>query len=73
MYEKTYREVSLLATEYFRALMTIKAHEGTRIHEGCEIVQEDPEGNTAGNTYSITVKTGETYNLMQKVLEAENG
>lgn len=36
MYEKTYREVSLLATEYFRALMTIKAHEYTKGARSCK-------------------------------------
>jgi hypothetical protein len=82
-YERTYRGVSLLATEYFRALLTISAHEG-RLRELCggdahslegtyDIVREDPDGKTASDTYTIVVSTRETYDLMQKVFTAESG
>lgn len=72
MYERTYTGVSLLATEYFRALVAVVFLQSNHhIHTGYDIVPDD-DGYTF-QTYTITVRSRETYDLMQKVFTAENG
>jgi hypothetical protein len=62
MYNKTYRGVSRLATNYFKLLC------GTQnLHDGYVVEEEDMPGE--GSTYSITTRCKETYNILQKVFD----
>jgi hypothetical protein len=75
MYYSTYCGVSLLCTEYFRALLTIHNLRGgfglSLAGRGYDIEVEENEGGF--ETYTITVCGREHYDLMQKVFSAANG
>lgn len=69
MFERTYKGVSLLATNYFKLLC---AHAG--ITGTFDAIPEDLESDDSyrGQTYTISLSGLETYKLMQKVFEEQN-
>lgn len=69
MYERTYKGVSLLQTNYFRLLCRVNGIEGT-----FDCTSEDPDGtHQPCETYTIALSGRETYDVMQKVFSDANG
>jgi hypothetical protein len=66
MYNKTYRGVSRLATNYFKLLCGVQ-----NLHDGY-VVEEEEDMPGKGSTYSITTRCKETYKILQKVFEVAN-
>jgi hypothetical protein len=67
MYERTYRGVSLLATNYFKLLCGIRGLHGTYD------ATLEPDAPGKGDTYTIALSGRETYDVMQKVFGDQNG
>lgn len=69
MHEKTYYEVSLLATNYFKLLCgTVGPH----LHSTYETLEEE-EKPGKGRTYTIALSGREPYDIMQRVFSDQNG
>lgn len=68
-YEKVYRGMPLLATNYFKLLCANEGLRGTY-----DAIPEDPTGTKQSSaTFTISLSGRETYQVMQKVFEAQNG
>jgi hypothetical protein len=68
MYDRTYRGVSLIATNYFKLLCGLE-----NLHGTYDAIQDDPEGLKQSRiTYTISLSSRQTYDLMQKVLREAN-
>lgn len=66
-YERTYKGVSLLCTNYFKLLCRVNG-----LKSGWEATLED-DAPGKGDTYTVSVYGRETYNVMQKVFNDANG
>lgn len=69
MYEKTYKGLSRLAKEYFVVLCGLQ-----NLHGTYDVLDEDPSGtHQPVQTFTIALSGRETYNVMQRVFEAQQG
>lgn len=66
-YERSYKGVSLLCTNYFKLLCSTKG-----LKDGWEATLE-PDAPGKGDTYTVSVFNRETYNVMQRVFADANG
>lgn len=68
MYEKTYRGISLLVTNYFHLLCA----QQPELYGTYDMVREaDKPGE--GTTYTITIWNRKTDAIMQRVFDIQNG
>jgi hypothetical protein len=68
MYEKTYRGVSLLITNYFR----LRIAQQPELHGTYDILPEDDKPGK-GETYTIALSGEKTYTVMQRIFAEANG